>query len=626
MPFWKRHVRTFARAIGLSSVFVLLALAVSTTAQHTDADSAPDGAPIAELDRYPWLYLRDGQLLADDEAVVELIAVGDVMLARGVAAAAENGRDPFGATEAWLRSANVTLGNLESVIAEKGSPRPGPYRLRAWAGAADALLDAGFDVVSLANNHALDFGPEGLAETVSRLDRAGIATVGVGPDAGSARKALIVDVGGLRIAFLAFNAVPDPQDHLSDDTDWTHAAWGREQTLAAITAARVAARPLGLDAIVVSAHWGFEYELRPDPSQRDWARALLESGADLVLGHHPHVVQGTQTLNDGFVAYSLGNFVFDQVQGETDQGLALRVFFDALGLRAVQALPVWAGPQPRLMSLEDAAPLLARVAPEAGSSDSAPQGPSLHDGPLTEPSHSGDNAGQEGNIRPAEPKRIGFLCVATQEGRPASVGSAGCVPNEVPPTAQTGIYRAGAVDLTGDGLPETVQLDGENVVITSSDDIVATGSKTWRGLSDWRVVDIALGDPNDDGRGELLLALFKPDEAGAVRSHPFVLGFREGAYRILWGGSAVAYPIHEVELGDVDGDGVQELVVLEDASSFRESSIHTGTNDLRTVTVWDWHGWGFSLAWRSPPGRYRDLVLLPSEEGTHLTISVVVEP
>jgi hypothetical protein len=130
------------------------------------------------------------------------------------------------------------------------------------------------------------------------------------------------------------------------------------------------------------------------------------------------------------------------------------------------------------------------------------------------------------------------------------------------------------------------------------------------------VVDLALGDPNDDGRGELLLALWKPDAEGVPRSHPFVVGYREGAYRILWGGSAVADPIREVELGDVDGDGVQELIVLEEQGEGLDS----------VVAVWHWHGWGFSLAWRGPPGRYRDLALIAGHADHPPVISVAMEP
>jgi hypothetical protein len=99
-----------------------------------------------------------------------------------------------------------------------------------------------------------------------------------------------------------------------------------------------------------------------------------------------------------------------------------------------------------------------------------------------------------------------------------------------------------------------------------------------------------------------------------MRSHPFIVGYRAGAYRVLWGGSAVVDPILEVELGDMDGDGVQELIVLEEMA--------TG----RAVSIWRWHGWGFSLMWRSPPGKYRDLGVVQVDIGQPLVITVAALP
>jgi len=218
-------------------------------------------------------------------------------------------------------------------------------------------------------------------------------------------------------------------------------------------------------------------------------------------------------------------------------------------------------------------------------------------------------------------RRLGFAC-----------DSQTCRPVNVPQTPRTGPFRTGAIDLTGDGVAEQVRLEEQQVIVCRD------GVEVWRGLPEWRVVDFALGDPNDDGRSELLLALWKPDAAGVPRdstepssrdfveisrvaqaeglvevSHPFIIGYREGAYRILWGGSAVADPIREVELGDVDGDGLHELIVLEERG------------DGCAVTVWRWHGWGFSLMWRSPPGRYRDLALITGGANHPPIISVAVE-
>lgn len=198
-------------------------------------------------------------------------------------------------------------------------------------------------------------------------------------------------------------------------------------------------------------------------------------------------------------------------------------------------------------------------------------------------------------------RRLGFAC----DGQACYL-----IEIDSPQTPKTGLFQAGEIDLTGDGVSEQVRRLGERAVIYRD------GVEVWRSPPEWQVVDLALGDPNDDGRGELLLAFWKPDAAGVPRSHPFIIGYREGLVRTLWGGSAVSDPIHEVELGDVDGDNVQELVVLEEQ----------GADWDRAVTVWRWHGWGFSLMWRSPLGRYRDLALISGGAGFPPTISVTSEP
>jgi len=240
----------------------------------------------------------------------------------------------------------------------------------------------------------------------------------------------------------------------------------------------------------------------------------------------------------------LGNFVFDQNQGETRWGLTLRVFLDKQGLRAVQALPVWAGPQPRLITPSEASSMLARIQPES--------------------------------------PRLAFAC-----------RDDACYPVEgAGDTAVSGLFWSGAIDLTGDGQLEIVRRAGEQVTIYRE------GAAVWQSPAAWRVVDVALGDPNDDGRNELFLALWRADPDGFERSQPYIVGYRGGEYKLLWGGRPVTSPILEVELGDVDGDGVQELVVLEDQG------------DAQSIAVWRWQGWSFSLVWRSQPGYYQNLVLL----------------
>jgi hypothetical protein len=160
-----------------------------------------------------------------------------------------------------------------------------------------------------------------------------------------------------------------------------------------------------------------------------------------------------------------------------------------------------------------------------------------------------------------------------------------------------GIFEQGEIDLTGDGIIEQVQHRGEQAVI------IQDRAEAWRSPSEWRVVDLALGDPNDDGRSEILLAFWKSDDEGVARSHPFIVGHRRGDYCVMWGGSAVDVPIVEVEIADVDGDRVEELVVLEQADGDLE----------QTVAVWRWNQWWFNLVWRCSKGAYRDLRLVAGD-------------
>lgn len=521
----------------------LLFLTFSLQSQRSGAaeQTAPD------LSIYPWLYLRDGRPPTAAETLVEVILVGDVMLGRGLAAEPA----PFAHTAAWLSAADLTVGNLESPLAHTSPPRPiepgapQPYQLNAPSTAVNHLRHAGFDLLGLANNHSLDNGPAGLAETATHLQQAAIAPFGAGVG-DEAYRPVLREIDGMRLAFLAVNAIPEPAGHRLAPGDDARAEWDEARLTAAITAARQQA-----NAVIVSVHWGYEYHLQPDPWQERAAATLLAAGADIVAGHHPHVAQNVQVdfTNGRLVAYSLGNFIFDQGQGETDKGLALRAFFDAQGLRAAQLLPVWAGLQPRLMTPAEAEPLLARVQPP--------------------------------------PPRLAFRCTAVT-----------CTPAELSEQTETdALFWSGAIDLTGDGEAELVRRASEQVTIYQQ------GEAIWQSPAEWRVVDLALGDPNDDGRAELLLAIYRPDPDGYPRSQPYIVGYRGGEYKVIWGGRPLVLPILEVELGDVDGDGTQELVVLEEQG------------DAQTIAVWRWQGWSFSLLWRSPPGRYRNLRLPPGEDG-----------
>ncbi|GBD24386.1 Capsule biosynthesis protein CapA [bacterium HR29] len=275
------------------------------------------------------------------EPVVVIAAVGDLMLGRSVGwriAAGEPGI-PFGSV-APLLEADLTVGNLEAPIADSGSPAAKAYAFRAPTSAARILAEAGFDVVALANNHALDHGPEALLQTLDLLAAAGVHGVGAGPDAAAAHRPLIVERQGLRLAFLAYVDTP-PEGTYRRET-W-EAAEGKPG-VAWLDLARLredVSRAKGLaDNVIVFFHWGIEGSTEPSEAQRTVAEAALAAGATLVLGSHPHLLQPVEEREGRLVAFSLGNFVFDGFEGQANRSAVLRIVLDRRGVQEWKLVPV----------------------------------------------------------------------------------------------------------------------------------------------------------------------------------------------------------------------------------------------------------------------------------------------
>jgi poly-gamma-glutamate capsule biosynthesis protein CapA/YwtB (metallophosphatase superfamily) len=248
-------------------------------------------------------------------AEVTLDAVGDIMLGRSIARlmADRGAAYPFEAVRPALADADVRFGNLEMALTDRGTPARKDYVFRAPPAATDGLSYAGFNVVSLANNHSLDYGPEGLADTITALDRAGIAHAGAGSDTEQAHAPALLTVKGVRIAVLAYVNVPNDSrsgfvaQSMEAGPGRPGVAWG---TVDAVQR-DVAAAKQQADVVIVSLHSGYEYTDTPNPTQRALAHAAVDAGAALVLGGHPHVLQGVEFYHGVPIIYSLGNFVFD---------------------------------------------------------------------------------------------------------------------------------------------------------------------------------------------------------------------------------------------------------------------------------------------------------------------------
>ncbi|MFU8826724.1 MAG: CapA family protein [Brevefilum sp.] len=243
---------------------------------------------------------------------VILMAVGDIMLGRtiGEMIEANSSQAPFLDVADTLRSADITVGNLECPISDRGEPEPKTYTFRAPVTAGESLAFAGFDLVNLANNHSLDYGPHALSDTLEILAANEIQTVGAGMDAAQAYAPAFIEVDGLRIAFLGFVDVhPTDYDYRAWEAGpnqpgvaWAHEDRVREGVIAAKAEA---------DIVIVLVHNGYELVERIGSQQQLIAQAAIESGASLVIGSHPHVLQRIERYQEGLIAYSLGNFVFD---------------------------------------------------------------------------------------------------------------------------------------------------------------------------------------------------------------------------------------------------------------------------------------------------------------------------
>ena len=270
------------------------------------------------------------------EPAITLVAVGDVLLARGVERRiGKYGRGwPFGEVAETLRSADLAFCNLECPLSAGGIKVNKPICFKADPANVQCLAGAGFDIVSLANNHALDCGRPGLLETMHYLDKMGIACAGAGNTLAESALPTIVGVKSLRIAFLARNAL------------YPEGVWFRPDAaniapldLETIEA-EIADAARRADVVVVSLHWGIEYRKQPQPEQVEMARGLIDAGADLILGHHSHVTQPVEKYHGGVIAYSLGNFLFDSPFPKCKQSMMLECRLSKSGVADFKLIPV----------------------------------------------------------------------------------------------------------------------------------------------------------------------------------------------------------------------------------------------------------------------------------------------
>ena len=186
-----------------------------------------------------------------------------------------------------------------------------------------------FDAVGVANNHSGDFGPEALVEQCQRLESARLKYFGGGRNLAAARVPLVVELKGLRIAILGYNEFK-PRTFAATDTQ-AGVAWSVDDQV--IDDIRLARSKYKADLVIPYMHWGYEEEPEPNERQRTFSRVMIDAGADVVVGGHPHITQGAEYYRGHLIVYSLGNFVFDGFdEGPCRSGWLLRLTLDKQGL------------------------------------------------------------------------------------------------------------------------------------------------------------------------------------------------------------------------------------------------------------------------------------------------------
>jgi poly-gamma-glutamate synthesis protein (capsule biosynthesis protein) len=270
--------------------------------------------------------LFEGNFLSfNDQREITLMFVGDIMMARGVEYKIQkygqgDFKFPFLKIQPFISEADLLFGNLEGPISNKGVRVGSVYSFRMNPEVIEGLKYAGFDILSLANNHMFDYSRIAIEDTLKILKDSGIDYVGAGFNKKEVYTPLIRTIKETKIALLAFTNLGTRNWEAGESQ--AGIAWLDENNL--IKSIKEAKQKA--DIIIISFHIGEEYKTEADERQKYWAHLAIDNGADLVIGHHPHVIQEIEKYKNKYIAYSLGNFVFDQdFSKEVREGLILKV-------------------------------------------------------------------------------------------------------------------------------------------------------------------------------------------------------------------------------------------------------------------------------------------------------------
>ncbi|MEA2097983.1 MAG: CapA family protein, partial [Patescibacteria group bacterium] len=296
-----------------------------------------------------------------EDIEIKMITVGDIMLSRMVEQKMIGYNDykyPFLKTAEVTNKADIVFGNLETTIIEGRIIKSGEMIFRTDPKAIEGLKFAGFNILSIANNHIMNFGKAGLESTIRNLDKNNISHIGAGVGIKDIYKLVRKDIKGTKFAFLGFTYNSD-QRRSSDGKIYGVANMEIEKMKENVGKAK-----LENDVVIVSMHAGTEYKVSSSLFQENFARCAIDAGADLVIGGHPHVVQNIEKYKEGYIFYSLGNFVFDQMwSNETRLGVIAEIVFKDKKIDNINFIPIksYDYSQPAILEGVEAEMILERL-------------------------------------------------------------------------------------------------------------------------------------------------------------------------------------------------------------------------------------------------------------------------
>ena len=511
---------------------------------------------------------------------VSLMAVGDISYSRGVERIIKKKNNihyPFLKIQDYLKNADLAFGNLETPITEGREIADAEMVFRSNPGTELALKQAGFSILSLANNHTPNFGQKGLEDTFKFLDDVGIKYIGAWRNEQQAYQAVYLKIKGIKFAFLAYNDMDVVPTEYEANSNRAGTAFMRTEIMTeAVKEAKQKA-----DITIVSMHSGTEYRDKPNDSQIAFAHAAIDSGADLVVGHHPHVVQIMEKYRGKYIFYSLGNFVFDQPwSSETKEGLLIKAYFTKDGVNRISLVPIvmdnFAQPEPA--DGNRAEKILKRLTFSL----------------TNRPVYFWNNDDFERDSR------------AVVYGKNYQTGSL--------------FSQSETADLDDNSFPELYFLENGRLTISENSKVV------WQSPDDWWIDSLAIADSDNDGITDINLSLWKAGSFGSskpfwieendmsVENHFFIYDFIEGTMKSVWGSSNLTAPNCEFKIIDVDGDNKNDLVVIE--GNYEQMPECRG----EYVAVWKWNGWGFSNEWRNEKGNFSDLEIEKINGKTYILV------